>query len=134
MFYRNKFGNKKVSNSKGNFDSKVEAKRFAELQLLERAGEITNLARQVEFVLLKTFKDSAGNTERGVKYIADFTYYDNKKQANIIEDVKSFITAKQKDYVIKRKLVKHFYPSFLFIESGVKNKKKCWLIKKINHN
>lgn len=98
------------------FDSRKERKRYLELELMQKAGVITSLNKQVCFQLLDTFKDKRGITERGVKYIADFVYYDREKKSLIIEDVKSPYTRKLPAYVIKRKLVKKIYSSYLFIE------------------
>jgi hypothetical protein len=109
---KNKYRSKKTNG----FDSKKEAKRYGELLILEKAGVITSLDKQVPLVLLKSFKDKAGNSERGIKYIADFVYYDKEKKSCVIEDVKSPITKKLPSYVIKRKLVKKFYPDYLFLE------------------
>lgn len=96
----NKYHNKKI----GTFDSRKELNRFHQLQLLQRAGEITNLQRQVAFELLPSQKGADGKTiERPVKYIADFTYND-KNGKLIVEDVKSPIT-RTAEYVIKRKLM-----------------------------
>ena len=110
---KRKYKNKKING----YDSKKEAKRAFELRILEKAGEIIDLQEQVTFELLDTFKDSLGNTERGIKYIADFVYYDNKRKNLVIEDVKSAITKKLSTYIIKRKLVKVRYPEYIFIET-----------------
>lgn len=77
------------------FDSRREANRYAELKLLQRAGKIKNLRRQVPFELIPS-----QDGERAVKYIADFVYEENGKE--IVEDVKGF---RPKDYIIKRKLM-----------------------------
>lgn len=98
------------------FDSKREYKRYKELQLLERAGEISDLKTQDVFMLIAGFKDNEGKTEGSVKYIADFTYYDKKLGKKVIEDVKSDITIKNPTYIIKRKLVKKGYPYIIFKE------------------
>lgn len=98
------------------FDSKKERKRFFELEEMQKDGIIKSLKKQVSFRLIDTFKDKRGITERGVKYIADFVYYDNEKKSFVLEDVKSPYTRKLPAYVIKRKLVKKIYPSYLFIE------------------
>tara|TARA_R110000868_G_scaffold368390_2_gene631501 strand:- start:2200 stop:2535 length:336 start_codon:yes stop_codon:yes gene_type:complete len=108
-----KYFNKKTNG----YDSRKEARRAFELNILEKAGEIINLQEQVTFELLASFKDSSGNTERGIKYIADFVYYDNKLKHLVIEDVKSAMTKKLSTYIIKRKLVKVRYPEYIFIES-----------------
>jgi len=98
------------------FDSKKEAKRFKELELMQRAGVIRNLTKQSPFNLLPSFKDKQGITERGIKYVADFVYFDIEKGSLVIEDVKSPFTKKLPAYIIKRKLVKFTYPEYLFIE------------------
>lgn len=115
-FYRKKGSKYKNVKTKDGFDSKKERKRFLELEMLQKAGVIKYLQKQTPFELLPTFKDKQGNTERGIKYIADFVYYDNEKNTLVIEDVKSPITRELSTYVIKRKLVKKFYPDYLFLE------------------
>ncbi len=85
------------------FDSKKEAQRWSELKLMESAGIITDLQRQVTFVLLPSQKDG-GRTERPVKYVADFTYQENGK--TVVEDTKGM---KTKDYIIKRKLMRYIH-------------------------
>lgn len=116
MRVRKKGSKYKNIKTKDGFDSNKERKRFFELELMQKAGVITSLNKQVCFQLLDTFKDKRGITERGVKYIADFVYYDNEKKSFVIEDVKSPITRKLSVYVLKRKLVKQKYPDFLFYE------------------
>ena len=99
-----KYRNKRI----GEFDSQKERRRFYDLQILQRAGEITDLQRQVEFELIPSQKDRDGKTiERAVKYIADFTYAD-KNGRFVVEDVKSPVT-RTKDYIIKRKLMLFVY-------------------------
>jgi len=64
----NKYGNKKITIDGETFDSKKEYNRFCELKLLERAGQIKDLKRQVKFVLIPTQR--AASTEvykRGAK-------------------------------------------------------------------
>ena len=96
----------KFKNVRANgFDSKREAKRYADLRLLERAGEITQLERQVEYILLPAQYVDGKCVERGVKYRADFRYR-NKDGSICVEDSKGFRTA---DYILKRKLVLFFH-------------------------
>ena len=109
----NKYKNVKT---KDGFDSKKERKRFLELELLQKAGIITSLNKQVSFELIDKFTDKRGIKEREAKYIADFVYYDREKKSFVIEDVKSPITRKLSVYVLKRKLVKQRYPDYLFFE------------------
>ena len=115
MAWRNyktrKYGNKKIEVDGIIFDSKKEANRYKELQLLERAGEIQDLQMQVKFELIPTQRepDSVGARggihkgkvlEHSCNYIADFVYKHNGEV--IVEDTKGFRTT---DYVIKRKLM-----------------------------
>lgn len=111
--YTTKYGNKKVEIDGIVFDSKKEAKRFQELSLLERAGAIQGLERQVKFVLIPAQREpdiigKRGGIKKGklieheCAYIADFVYWDNKINRLVIEDTKGFRTS---EYVIKRKLM-----------------------------
>lgn len=102
---RSKYHNRKVIVDGLKFDSIKEAKRWRELCLLYRAGEIGEVERQVEFVLIPSQRtrtqDGKTKTERAVKYIADFVYTD-KNGRQVVEDVKGVRT---KEYIIKRKLL-----------------------------
>ena len=79
--YRNKYGNKKIEINGIVYDSAKEARRHQELLLLERAGAIQKLDRQVEFELIPAqFSEVNGKRkciERKCSYIADFVYYEN---------------------------------------------------------
>lgn len=105
-------------------DSKKEHKRELELQLWENQGLIKNLQKQVKFQLIDTFKDSFGQTERGIFYKTDFTYFCIRTNRLICEDVKSSMTASLLHYVIKRKLFKIKYPEYFFFENYKKRPKK----------
>jgi hypothetical protein len=98
------------------FDSHKEAIRWDELLLLQRAGKITELRRQVEYELIpaqyetyerygksgQRLKDGVRLLERKVCYVADFVYTDAETGENIVEDAKGIRT---KDYILKRKLM-----------------------------
>jgi hypothetical protein len=92
------------------FDSKKEARRYEELKLLERAGEIQNLELQPEFELQPKFRKN-GVTYRPIKYRADFKYTDHGKI--VIEDVKGM---KTDVYKIKKKLFEYRYPDLTIKE------------------
>lgn len=92
----NKYGNKRVEVDGIRFDSKREAARWQELKLLERAGEIKGLERQVEYELIPKQPG-----ERAVKYIADFRYIDHDGKT-VVEDTKG---VKTPVYILKRKLL-----------------------------
>ena len=85
------------------FDSKKEARRWSELKLMESAGIITNLQRQVTFQLLPSQKGE-GRTERPANYVADFVYQENGQ--TVVEDTKGM---KTKEYIIKRKLMRFIH-------------------------
>ena len=95
-----KYNNTKIRVDGRLFDSKAEAARWQELQLLERAGEITELERQVEYELIPKQKG-----ERAVKYIADFRYVDNEGKT-VVEDTKG---VKTPVWIIKRKLMRRVH-------------------------
>lgn len=65
------------------------------LRLLERAGKISDLKRQVSFELIPK-----QNGERACSYIADFTYWQDGQY--VVEDCKGYRT---EGYKIKRKLM-----------------------------
>ena len=108
---RAKYHNRKITRDGVTFDSRREARRYEELQLLQQAGEIKNLRRQVKFVLIPTQREPniigpRGGVKKGkllereCSYIADFVYGENGKM--VVEDAKGLRT---KDYIIKRKLM-----------------------------
>jgi hypothetical protein len=74
------------------FASKAEAKRYQELKLLEKAGEIHSLRLQPSFPL-----DVIGGFVKDVRvnigvYKADFDYFDVKADTRVVEEVKGFKT------------------------------------------
>ena len=97
-----KYGNRKTTIDGITFDSAKEAQRWQELKLLERAGQIFELQRQVPFVLIPKQVRDGKVIERPVVYKADFVYTENGE--DVVEDVKSPAT-KTKEYIIKRKLL-----------------------------
>lgn len=96
-----KYGNKKTVVDGITFDSRKEAVRWSELKLLQRAGEIFDLQRQVPFTLIPKQVRDGKVIERPCVYKADFVYKD-KDGTEIVEDTKGMRT---KEYVIKRKLM-----------------------------
>ena len=94
---KNKYGARKLTAPDGQkFDSVKEYHRWGCLRLLERAGKIKDLQRQVSFELIPK-----QDGERACTYVADFTYYENGQY--IVEDCKGF---KTDVYRIKKKLMK----------------------------
>lgn len=122
---KSKYGSHKVKSKGFVFDSRKEARRYNELLLLERAGAIQDLQRQVPFELIPAQYEEIPTgefykrgelkgqpkmkrvcIEKSVVYNADFVYYERCKK--VVEDTKSE-TTKTKDYIIKRKLMLYLY-------------------------
>lgn len=117
MTYKSKYYNVKTRALDGTvFDSLKEARRWDELLLLQRAGKITELQRQVKYELIpaqyetyerygkkgQRLKDGVMLLERKVEYVADFVYTIVETGENIVEDAKGIRT---KEYILKRKLM-----------------------------
>jgi len=101
IYNQSKYRNQRICVDGRWFDSKREARRFKELQLLERAGEISDLKTQVPFLLIPKQPRKRGKPEQPCQYIADFTYTD-KGGEYVVEDAKGKQTP---EYIIKRKLM-----------------------------
>lgn len=101
-----KYNNRKVRCCGETFDSMLECERYKYLKALEQQKVISNLQRQVKYVLLPSQKDSKTQKtiEREITYLADFVY--EKGSQTIIEDVKGLRTDV---YKIKRKLMLYFH-------------------------
>lgn len=99
---KSKFGNVK----KDGYASTKEANRAKVLELLEKNGIVTELKKQVRFVLApkqtgKNWQCKEICLRRELVYIADFTYI-NSIGEYTVEDVKGF---KTKEYIRKRNLM-----------------------------
>lgn len=120
LAYRSKYGAKKVIRDGMTFDSQKEYKRWNELVLLQRAGRISGLQRQVKFELIPTLREESTEVykagpqkglpkpgaviEKPVHYVADFVYQEDGK--TVVEDSKGFRTA---DYILKRKMMLYIH-------------------------
>ena len=117
-----KYGAEKAVSDGIVFDSKKEARRYNELKILEKAGEITDLERQVKFTLIPAQRELSKETykkgpkkgetkpgkviERECSYMADFVYKNAKDGQVVVEDTKGVRT---KEYVLKRKMMLFFH-------------------------
>lgn len=75
------------------YDSRTEMLRGQDLQLLARAGEISDLQRQVKFPL--EYRCSCGSItvmagSRPAHYTPDFVYTDKRTGLRMVEDVKGY--------------------------------------------
>ena len=99
--YHNRKTTRVIDGKRALFDSQREAHRWDELLLLQRAGKISDLERQVRYRLIPAQYDHAGKLiEKPCDYIADFVYRQDGRV--VVEDAKGRRTDA---YVIKRKLM-----------------------------
>ena len=122
----NKFGAQK----QGSYDSKIEGIVYQKFGVLQEAGLISGLRRnKIHFLIIpeiseyvvidKTYKTKVKGIEKvkriekkkvdeqEARYTPDFLYYDCETNEYVMLEVKSYITKKQKDYGLRRKLIKH---------------------------
>ena len=92
----------------GKYASGAEAKRAAELKLMERSGAITELREQVVYVLAPSVVIQ-GRKRPPMRYVADFVYWQLSEKKHdypngkwVVEDVKGMITPA---YRLKRHLM-----------------------------
>ena len=118
-FFRNKpkYKNRKVNIDGVEFDSMKEYWRFAALKQMQAEGKITDLQRQVKYILLPAQRepDTIGKRggvkkgkllEREVAYYADFVYRLADTGTLIVEDTNGMRTT---EYIIKRKLLLYMH-------------------------
>lgn len=89
-----KYGAKKAVVDGISFDSRREARRYQQLRLLERAGQIRDLELQPVYRL-----HALGGGEIA-KYVADFKYVEVSTGRTVLEDAKGHPT---RVYRLKRK-------------------------------
>lgn len=122
----NKFGATKI----GSFDSKAEKVVAEKIGVLEEAGLVRGLRRcDIHFLIipelshvddyyqeyvtpkqgLKKIKHIVKKVvdEKEARYTPDFFYFDCETNEYVMLEVKSFITKRQHDYPLRRKLMKH---------------------------
>lgn len=118
---KNKYNAKKVEYDGLLFDSQKEVLRYKELSLLRSEGIISNLQRQVKYVLIPIQREPAVLGPRGgvkpgklieneCSYLADFVYTVNETGETVVEDVKGYKKGEAyKVFTIKRKLMLFVY-------------------------
>ena len=95
----NKYGNKRTDYNGVMYDSKAEASRAQELDMLVAAKVISFLVRQPRLPYIV-------NGKKLFTYVADFGYFDNQKEIVVFEDVKGVETAVFK---LKKKCIEEMY-------------------------
>lgn len=119
---RNKYHSTKTTVNGIKFDSAKEAQRWSELSIMQRAGLISNLQRQVKYELIPSqYEEVITYTpkrhqekkkkvllEQGISYIADFVY--EKDGKTVVEDVKGYREGQAYAlFKIKRKLMLYIH-------------------------
>ncbi len=108
---QNKYHNIKTIIDGITFDSKKEARRYQDLCLLKRAGEVIEFFCQPEFVIIEKFRNKwTGGAERANKYRGDFAVKYKGLDHWVIEDVKGGDATKTGEFKLKRKLFLIKYP------------------------
>ena len=83
------------------FDSLKEARRYDELMLMLKAGQISDLRLQHSFTLIEGYTTPDGKRVKPERYVADFTYWCGKEF--VVEDIKGGNSTKTKVYEVKKK-------------------------------
>lgn len=140
-YYHNKFNAKQ----NGIFDSKAEIAVGSQLELYQREGLISGLRRnKFQFLVIeaithtvtieKQLKTKVKHIkkvvveERAAYYTPDFLYYDNETHEYIACEVKSAITKKEKDYILRRKLFK-----WKILHHNERKGRKPWKFIEVEH-
>lgn len=88
-----KYHNKPCTIGGEKYRSQREAKRHQELLLLQRAGKIAGLTREVAFELAPGVKIDGEDRKRpAIRYVADFVYSDVQAGKVVVEDAKGMST------------------------------------------
>jgi len=94
-----KYGAQRTTVDGITFDSKKEAKRWGELKLLEQAGEIIELRRQVVVPLEGRNGPLLARKGRQMRITVDFGYVEVATGLTVYEDAKGMPT---RDYEVRR--------------------------------
>ena len=107
------------------FDSKTEAEYYEYLKKLEEDKKIYRLRCHPMYVLQEPI-ERHGKKYKAIKYIADFKYWDDEAQMNVVVDVKGFA---MEDARLKRKLFAYKYPwdKIVWVAKSLKYSKTGWI-------
>lgn len=97
---RQKYANQRIEIDGQAFDSKAEARYWGVLQMRLKAGEISNLRRQVVYELAPAVV-IAGRKRPPLRYIADFVWEEGGRE--VVADVKGCVVDV---FRVKRHLMK----------------------------
>jgi hypothetical protein len=115
---QNKYGAKKVTVGDETWDSQLEYSRWCDLVLMEKAGEITELQRQVEFPYEE-------NDKVVFVYVADVVY--SRSGTRVVEDAKGMRTPV---FNLKKKLIESRYGITIELYPSVAKKRRTRGVKR----
>lgn len=104
-FIRNKFNNTKTVYNGIKYDSKREAAKAAELDMLKQGGEVLEWLPHPKYIILPRWRDKGGKVARASYYIPDFwvKYSDGSE---VVIDIKGFQTP---EFKLKAKMWRYRY-------------------------
>ena len=107
------------------FDSKTEAEYYEYLTQLNKAGKIYRLRCHPVYILQDPV-ERHGKKYKAIKYIADFEYWSEEEQINVVVDVKGYA---MEDAKLKRKLFAYKYPFYklVWVAKSIKYSKTGWI-------
>ena len=107
------------------FDSKTEAEYYEYLKKLEEDKKIYRLRCHPVYVLQDAV-ERHGKKYKAIKYIADFEYWSDEEQINVVVDVKGYA---MEDARLKRKLFAYNYPfdKLVWVAKSNKYSKTGWI-------
>lgn len=117
---KSKYNNKTTEFNGEVYHSKLEAGRAQELALLERAGDISDIRRQVKISFdicdecLRLCQSTCRLHKRGTirhltNYYLDFIYWDNRNKVEVYEEVKGGKAMETSEWRMKWKLLTILY-------------------------
>lgn len=108
------------------FDSKTEAEYYEYLKQLEKDKKIYRLRCHPTYILQEAV-ERHGKRYKAIKYIADFEYWDDEEQINVVVDVKGYA---MEDARLKRKLFAYKYGmdfKLVWVAKSLKYSKTGWI-------
>ncbi|MDP2779757.1 DUF1064 domain-containing protein [Devosia sp.] len=119
---RPKYLNRKLLVEGEVWHSEGEYKRWCDLVIEQRAGNISSLRHAVPFVVFDGFRDRKGKWQRKIVYIADYYYFDEVTHEWVAEDHKGGVGAITAAFKIKQKLFLWRYPESDFRIHGAEER------------
>jgi conserved hypothetical protein len=107
------------------FDSRTEAEYYEYLKRLEKDKKIYRLRCHPTYILQEAV-ERYGKKYKAIKYIADFEYWSDEEQINVVVDVKGYA---MEDARLKRKLFAYNYPfdKLVWVAKSNKYSKTGWI-------